>query len=176
MRTISIIRAATVAVLALAAVPAEAQDAAPPALPSGNVVVAVNPLGFLQFGPTVEAEALVGSVSIATGLRIPTVGLLSRLIDPELGFAWLLMAGARVYLDREAAPAGWFAGPRFEWGDSRSGGDQYEVSGWGLEVGRRWVRADRRAIAGGIIVGSFESESGLNGKFIMGVVSFGVVR
>src|SRR5437879_4032309 len=71
--------------------------------PKPSILVAGNPLGFLQFGPTAEAEAFVNpTISLATGVRIPTLGLLAHVVDDQIGFAWTVMGSVRFYLDSAA--------------------------------------------------------------------------
>ncbi len=145
----------------------------PPPKPIRSIVT-VNPLGLLQFGPTVEWEVLSSPVGFATGLRVPTFGLLAHLIDDQLGFAWLGTASLRIHGSK--GPRGWWVAPRGEWGRANSGGSVYSLSGGGLEVGYNWISETGRVIAAGTIVGAFKSESGLEGRFIMGVASIGIAR
>lgn len=98
------------------------------------------------------------------------------MIDPELGFAWLGIGGIRFDFDSTANGRGWWAGPRGEWGKANSGGSVYTTYGGGLEVGHTWISKNRRVISAGAIAGFFKSDSGLEGRFIMGVLSLGVAR
>lgn len=159
-----------VLLLLAASVPAQAPE------DSKRFIVTGNPLGFLQFGPTVEAERLSQSgTGVAVGLRIPTLGLITHLLDDQIGFAWLGMGSLRIHFD-ERKPKGWWLGPRAEWGKANSGSSVYVVKGGGLEVGHNRIAASGRVISAGAIIGAFQSQSGLEGKFIMGVLSIGVAR
>ena len=138
-------------------------------------VFQVNPLGFLQFGPTGEAEFMAGrGVALAFGARVPTLGLLSYAVDPDLGFSWTGAAAIRFFFDAERQPAGWWAGPRAELGRSNSSGETYTLKGGGLEFGHRWLRASGKNITAGAMAGKFVSSSDLSGYFVMGVLNLGV--
>jgi hypothetical protein len=142
----------------------------------GNTIFTVNPLGLLQFGPTVEFEKFTTpEVGLAAGLRIPSVGLLSHVIDPDIEFAWLLMGQVRFHGDARR-PKGWWWGPRAEVGKSTSAGTQYNLIGGGLEVGHNRISATGRVISLGAIAGMFKSDGGLSGAFVMGVFSIGKYR
>jgi hypothetical protein len=142
-----------------------------------RIVMQANPLGLLQFGPTAEIERFVTPrASLATGLRVPTLGLLTHVIDDQIGLAWTVMGSVRFYLDSAAAPRGWWIAPRVEIGQARSGSETYSVKGGAGEVGHRWIRDNGLAISAGAMAGAFKSASGLEGKFIMGVLSLGKVR
>jgi hypothetical protein len=139
-------------------------------------IFTVNPLGLLQFGPTVEFEKFTTPyVGVALGLRIPSFGLLSHVIDPDIEFAWLAMGQVRFHQDARR-PAGWWWGPRVEVGISRSAGEQYNLIGGGLEVGHNRISASGRVLALGAIAGMFKSDGGLSGAFVMGVLSLGRIR
>jgi hypothetical protein len=151
---------------------AQAQDLAA----SGKTIWTVNPLGLLQFGPTVEIEKLTRpEVGVAFGLRVPSLGLLSHVIDPDIEFAWLAMGQVRFHGDSRR-PKGWWWGPRAEVGMSTSAGTQYNLIGGGLEVGHNRISASGRVIALGAIAGMFKSDGGLSGAFVMGVFSIGRIR
>lgn len=159
--------------LAVLVLPRAAGGQAPEARPSP--VFQVNPLGFLQFGPTVEAEIMAGKgVALVFGARVPTLGLLSYAVDPDLGFSWTGVGAVRFFFDGERQPAGWWAGPRVELGRSNSSGETYTLKGGGLEVGHRWLRASGKNIAAGAMAGKFVSSSDLSGYFVMGVLNLGV--
>jgi hypothetical protein len=161
------------ALMVMAVLPSGLRAQAPEARPSP--VFQVNPLGFLQFGPTAEAEFAVGrGVALAFGARVPTLGLLSYAVDPDLGFTWTAAAAIRFFFDGERQPAGWWAGPRAELGRSNSSGETYTLKGGGLEFGHRWLRASGKNIAVGAMAGKFVSSSDLSGYFVMGVLNLGV--
>jgi hypothetical protein len=168
-------RTAALAVLALcigaraaAQSPAAVQDAAVP-----SRVVAVNPLGFLQFGPTIEAELPVGSAAAFAGvLRLPQFGLLSHVLDSELESGWMLGGAVRLYRDGARRPAGWHFGPRVEAGYTRTGGERVAVYGGGIEAAHRWVNRSGFALAAGGMVGGFRSKY-LKGLALMGSVTVG---
>jgi hypothetical protein len=142
--------------------------------PAGTIAT-VNPLGFLQFGPTAEVEFDAGSAaSLALGARLPNLGLLSHVVDSEIGFSWTAMASVRFYLDSARKPAGWYVAPRAEVGKSRSGGESYTLKGGALEAAHRWLFANGRNLSLGAMAGKFQSSSDLEGWFVMGVLNVGV--
>ena len=168
-------RSRLAALLALLVVPVSTSLCQSP--PRPTVVMQANPLGFLQFGPTAEIEKFTTpTVSLATGVRIPTLGLLTHVIDDQIGFAWTIMGSVRFYLDSSAAPRGWWLAPRIELGRAASGSQTYLVKGAAGEVGHRWIRQNGLAISAGAMAGAFKSESGLDGAFVMGVLSLGRAR
>jgi len=143
---------------------------------TGTRIITVNPLGLLQFGPTIEFEKLTQpDVGIAGGLRIPSAGLLAHVIDPDIEFAWLVMGQVRFHQDMRR-PAGWWWGPRAEVGKSTSAGTSYNLIGGGVEVGHNRISTTGRVLALGAIAGMFKSDGGLSGAFVMGVVSIGRIR
>jgi hypothetical protein len=144
--------------------------------PRNDNILTVNPLGLLQFGPTVEFEKFTTpNVGVAFGVRIPSFGLLSHVIDPDIEFAWLGMGQVRFHQDSRR-PAGWWWGPRAEVGISTSAGTEYNLIGGGVEVGHNRIATSGRVLALGAIAGMFKSDGGLSGAFLMGVLSIGRIR
>jgi hypothetical protein len=137
-------------------------------------ILAVDPAGFLQFGPTVEMEFSLGPFAgLDLGVRVPSLGMLALQIDEEMDRAALGTASVRFYFDRTRKPAGWLLGPRFEIGQADSGGEIYLVKGGGLEVGHRWLFGSLPLYLGAF-AGGFKSESGLTGAMGAGVLSIGL--
>lgn len=159
------------AIAACLAVPDAIAAQQPVAQPKS--ILTVNPLGFLQLGPTVEFEWLASpTVGIDVGLRSPTLGLLAHLIDPELGLSLLGIGSVRFHTDSRR-PLGWWLGPRAEAGKSSSGGTMYDAWGGGIEFGHSRRLKSGRILQLGAMGGRFESKSGFEAYFIMGALSIG---
>lgn len=171
--------------IALSAGALSAQEPAAPATPKGTIISA-NPLGFLQFGPTLEAEFPAGQkAGIMLSVRMPSMGLVSHMLDDALESGWMVGGSVRLYANSERKPAGWFYGPRAEFGKTDSG--TYTSSPWGVgfESGHRWIKANGFAISVGGMAGYLGSSSenkpgydgeiaSLKGVFLMGVINLGV--
>lgn len=164
--------------------PAAAQVTPANPLAPHRTVVSGNPLGFLQFGPTGQVEFPMGKgAGLEFGVRVPSLGLLSHVVDMDLESGWMLLASPRFYTAPEKQPSGWFIGPHVEWGKTGSSGTTSTVFGGGLEVGHRWVFPNRLALSLGGIAGGFKSNwtdrddatntGSLGAGFIMGVLSIG---
>ena len=181
-----LLRAAlTGALLITVTTQARAQDQGVQVPAQRGAVISANPLGFLQFGPTLEGELPVGSrAGLMVGIRMPSMGLVSHALDSDLESGWMLAGSVRIYGTGSRRPAGWFYGPRFEIGKTDSGTFTSTPSGGGLELGHRWIRPSGFAVSVGGIAGylnsSSENKAGYNdqiasikGAFIMGVVNLG---
>jgi hypothetical protein len=156
--------------LLVAVTPLRAQETA-----HRGPIVTVNPLGLLQFGPTLEAEFSMGrSAAFAAGARLVNAGLISHSLDSEIGFSWTAMASVRLYTNADRKPAGWYIAPRVEFGTSRSADENYTLKGGGLEAAYRWLFKGGKNLSAGGIAGKFDSQSGLSGWFVMGVLNLGI--
>lgn len=82
----------------------QAQEAPPGGteVPIHNGSVAVDPLGFALFGPTVNAEARVGAVGLGLGFRWLSPGILANSLfldeGDSFGFSYGLAARGQYYL------------------------------------------------------------------------------
>lgn len=144
----------------------------PASLPP-TAFLSVNPLGFLQLGPTAEAEIVAPPIGILGAFRVPSLGLVSHLIDPDLESAWMAGGSLRYYLEAEKAPAGLFLGPRVEAGRSVSAGDELSLIGVAGEFGWRKISSSGFWFSGGVMAGYFRSDL-LTGVFVMAVLDVGV--
>jgi hypothetical protein len=153
-----------------------------PVVPITGFAVTVNPLGFLQHGPTVDVEVPIAPrIGVVAGGRMITLGALSYVLDPDLRSGWSGSGSLRIYLKNRNAHTGWWIAPRYEWGRTDSGGTEYTGTLVGAEVGYRWLFTSRKVVSLGFLAGTLHSESedgddGLSGAIIAGVLSVGIAR
>jgi hypothetical protein len=154
-----------------------------PAAP--RFAVLFNPLGFLQLGPNLEAEAGLGrNFGIALGVRIASLGLVSHLIDDTINFVWTGTGTFRIYPQGKGLE-GWFVGPRVELGSSDSERYTSFLWGGGTDFGYRWTWPSGFAFGlggqGGAFVSDWKRKSDATDTgrtlyvFAMFVVSIGAV-
>ncbi len=129
-----------------------------PAQPPPRSAVQVNPVGILQFGPTVEVVHLAGRrVALAGLIRFASLGLLANELAEQEGdvlySAWTVGAGLLIH--EHDALSGWFGGPRVEAGRGRSA--LYTSSAWlaGAEFGRRWIHGSGYLVGLSAVAGMF---------------------
>lgn len=118
---------------------------ATPEVPTG-MILQFNPLGFLQFGPHLEAELPIAEgMAVTGGVRITSLGLLPHLLverGETINFGFTVGGALHTYPQRTGL-AGLFFGPRVEVGMSSTTDalDDYTaiVGVGGAEVGYRWI-------------------------------------
>jgi hypothetical protein len=124
-----------------------------------NVCISIDPLGFLTFGPSVNAEFGLGKfIGLQAGFRVLNLGLFTDLIlndaggfYPNMKFSWTVNFEAKFYIKPRNKLNGFYIGPKFDYGRSRyrdewewAGETQwqdemYDVMVFGLGVGYKWI-------------------------------------
>ena len=140
--------------LAWASVTAQT-PASPPAVP--QTIWSTNVLGLLQFGPNVEVErSFSKDQSWGAGVRLPSLGLMSHVINDGIQGGWSAYGTFHVY-PQHAAMRRWFVGPHLEFGGTSNDTYTSRLFGGGAEFGHRWIKKSGMTVAVGGLLGSFKS-------------------
>jgi hypothetical protein len=118
------------------------------------------PLGFLQFGPTVEYQQLVApNIAVMGLIRLTSFGLIPRLIaaseDDALDLGGNIGGAALFYPGKSGI--GWFVGPHLEIGSSPSRDYTASVHAYATEFGYRWIKPSNLTMSFGAASGLFTS-------------------
>ena len=124
-----------------------------------NVVLSIDPLGFITFGPSLNAEIALGKyIGLQTGFRILNLGLCTHLIlnetedfFPDMKMSWTVNIETKFYIKPKEKLTGFYLGPKFDYGKSiykdefDFGGETiwqkefYDIMVFGLGVGYKWI-------------------------------------
>jgi len=124
-----------------------------------NVVFSIDPLGFITFGPSLNAEIALGKyIGLQTGFRILNLGLCTHHIlnetqnfFPDMTMSWTVSIEAKFYIKPKEKLKGFYLGPKFDYGKSNYkdefdfGGEThwqtelYDIMVFGLGVGYKWI-------------------------------------
>lgn len=101
--------------------------------PMGKFFISFNPLGFVQFGPTINAEFAIGQdIFIGPVFRSVGLGLLSHVIaEDEIGFGTMSFGIAGHYfLNNRRGPNRFYVGSNIEYGFGPTMGDKGSYWEW----------------------------------------------
>jgi hypothetical protein len=131
---------------------------APPAQTGpATSVWSTNPLGFLQLGPNLEFErALSPASALGAGIRLPTLGLTTHLINDGIKSGWSAYGIYRFYPKRSAL-RGWYVGPHVEIGGTSNETYTSRLLGGAGEFGHRWIKPSGFSITLGGLLGMLKS-------------------
>ena len=124
-----------------------------------NVFVSVDPLGFLTFGPSINAEVALGNyIGLQTGFRILNWGLFTDKIlnetedfYPDMKLSWTVNFEVKFYIKPKNKLNGFYLGPQFDYGRSIYESDfvPYNATSpdkqsinlmvFGIGVGYKWI-------------------------------------
>ncbi|UCG27573.1 MAG: DUF3575 domain-containing protein [Bacteroidales bacterium] len=124
-----------------------------------NIFISIDPLGFVTFGPSINAEFALGkSAGFQTGFRILNLGLCTHNIlnetedfFPDMKTSWTVNLDAKFYIKPKGKLKGFYIGPQFDYGRSRYenefdfGGETIEekevndIMVFGLGTGYKWI-------------------------------------
>jgi hypothetical protein len=149
-------RSVVLGALLVAATAAAAQQAQPSAAGS-RYTWSTNPLGFLQLGPNIEFERATSSAhAVGFGLRAPTLGLYTYLLNEDVQSGWSAYGIYRFYPRRQALHD-WYIGPHLEFGGTTNETYTSQILGLGGEFGHRWIKSNGFAIVVGGMLGMLKS-------------------
>jgi hypothetical protein len=124
-----------------------------------HAVISFDPLGFVTFGPSINAEVALGKFfGLQTGFRILNLGLCTDLILnerggflPDMKMSWTVNIKAKFYIKPREKLEGFFLGPSFDYGRSAyeyeydwigekfTDRQLYNNMVFGLGVGYKWI-------------------------------------
>jgi len=124
-----------------------------------NAFISIDPLGFLTFGPSINAEIALGkSIGLQTGIQILNWGLFTHLIlnetedfYPDMKMSWTVNLEAKFYIKPKNKLNGFFLGPQFKYGRSIYESDfvpygattpdkeSINIMVFGVGVGYKWI-------------------------------------
>lgn len=123
-----------------------------------NIVISIDPLGFVTFGPSINTEVALGKfIGLQTGFRILNLGLCTDLILnervglPDMKMSWTVNIKAKFYIKPKEKLEGFFLGPSFDYGRSTyeyeydwidetfTDRQKYNNMVFGLGVGYKWI-------------------------------------
>ena len=117
-----------------------------------------NTLGVLQLGPNVEFErALSPAGAFGMGARLPTLGVMSHVINDGIESGWTVYGIYHFYPKRNGL-RGWFLGPHLEFGGTSNETYTSKLIGGGGEFGHRWIKPNGFSIVLGGLIGTFKSD------------------
>jgi hypothetical protein len=117
-----------------------------------------NVLGVLQFGPNLEFERAVSATqSLGAGARLPTLGVMSHVINDGIRGGWSAYGTWRLYPQRVALRR-WYVGPHVEFGGTSNETFTSRIYGGAAEFGHRWIKPSGFSIVVGGLLGTFRSD------------------
>jgi hypothetical protein len=149
---------AVVLLLAAATTAPAQQQPASVAVPAGaRYTWSTNPLGFLQLGPNIEFERATSTAhAVGFGVRAPTLGLYTYLLNEDVQSGWSAYGIYRFYPRRQALHD-WYVGPHLEFGGTSNDTYTSQILGFGGEFGHRWIKSNGFAIVLGGLLGVLKS-------------------
>ena len=149
-----------VAALLTATSSAAAQQAQPSAaspIPPARYTWSTNPLGFLQLGPNIEFERATSPAhAVGFGVRAPTLGLYTYLLNEDVQSGWSAYGIYRFYPRRQALHD-WYIGPHLEFGGTSNETYTSKILGAAGEFGHRWIKRNGFSIVLGGLLGVLKS-------------------
>ena len=147
--------AAAALILGAAGAELDAQSETPRRVSSS---LSTNVLGVLQVGPNIEYERAISDASaLGGGVRLPSLGLVSHLINDGIQSGWSAY-GIWRYYPGESRLRRWYVGPHIEIGRTDNETFYSEILGYGGEFGFRWIKPSGFSAVVGGLLGTFGSD------------------